>query len=122
MEGWSLAEWTKLALAGGQRPPSEETQARVLTRLRARASQQTEAPPANEDPFARCPKDYPVYVTRYVVMYQDADAFRHTHKLSEHETREEAEQAAEARRAKGYTAGNGFREDVWVAEQRTVVR
>ncbi len=107
MEGWSQSSWNELALAGGQRPPSEESQARVLTRLRARASKQTEAPPAA--------------VLRFFVWRQDPDAFARKYAVGEEQgyaSKAEAVTVRDERKKLGQTGGNGFTEDVWIEERR----
>lgn len=104
MERWTQGQWDQLALAGGQRPPSDESKARVLTRLRARASQPTVAPPA--------------YVTKYAVVYRDADRLAQKHELGLYATEAEANEVADRRRALEITSGSGFREDVWVESRQ----
>jgi hypothetical protein len=56
-EAWGDAEWSRVAVQCGQKPPSAITRAAVLDALRARARWE------NEDPLARC--GAVVYRVRY---------------------------------------------------------
>jgi hypothetical protein len=102
MESWGDGDWTKLALAAGQKPPSSETRALVLGRLRARAARQ--APP-------------PAAVTRYFVVRKPDARYAWKHDIGAAEgyaTEGEAEKVAAAELARGRTSGSGFAEEIWV--------
>lgn len=107
MEGWSDEEWRKLAVASGQKPPSDQSKALVLERLRARAARQTEVPPS--------------LVTRYFVVRKPDPRYAWKHDIGATEgyaTEAEAEAVAKAELARGGTTGGGFAEEIWVEERR----
>lgn len=103
MECWADQHWTQLAIDAGQKPPSPETRAQVLGRLRARAARQTEAPPS--------------YVTRFFVVRRPDPRYAWKYDIGASEgyaTRSEAEGIVQAELARGVTTGRGEREEIWV--------